>query len=291
MTSRRKLREMLNRGETVVAPGAYDPLGALVIRELGFPATYIGGYMSGAHLGIIEPVMTLTEQVEVARKVANAVDLAVICDADAGFGDPIHVMRCVKLFEEAGAAAIHIEDKVYPERASYFRGLEHIIPLDQFLDKIRFALQARRDKDFLIIGRTDAFKAVEGGRDEMVRRGLALKESGVDAIVPRGAYGREDLAFFRKAVPGIPLMMWASGTDISVQEYAKLGYQILCYAMMPILGTVGAVWDNLQSLKETGLIPAGSERMRELRDRMENLIGLPEYYRLEMETTEKGSRE
>ena len=169
---RSSLRARLQRGETIAAPGAYDPLSARVVQALGFAAVYTGGYMTGAHTSITEPLLTLTEQVEVAQKVAHAVDLPVITDAGAGYGDPLHVMRCVREFEAAGIAGIHIEDQVYPKRASYHKGLEHIVPLQEFVERMSYALKARRDPDFLIIGRTDAFSAVEGSREELVRRGL-----------------------------------------------------------------------------------------------------------------------
>jgi 2-methylisocitrate lyase-like PEP mutase family enzyme len=286
---RNGLRARLQRGETIVAPGAYDPLLARVVQALGFPAVYTGGYMTGAHTSITEPLLTLTEQVEVARKVAHAVDLPVLADAGAGYGDPLHVMRCVREFETAGIAGIHIEDQVYPKRASYHKGLEHIVPLQEFVERMTYALQARRDPDFLIIGRTDAFSAVEGGREELVRRGLTLKELGVDAVMPRGVRAREDMAFFRKEVPGVPLLVIAGADDISVQEYADLGYQIIIYATTPAVVAAYAVTETYQHLKDTGLLNINAQRVAELRRRVEELISLPEYYEVEAATTEKGS--
>jgi 2-methylisocitrate lyase-like PEP mutase family enzyme len=286
---RGSLRARLQRGETIAAPGAYDPLSARVVQALGFAAVYTGGYMTGAHTSITEPLLTLTEQVEVAQKVARAVDLPVITDAGAGYGDPLHVMRCVREFEAAGIAGIHIEDQVYPKRASYHKGLEHIVPLQEFVERMSYALKARRDPDFLIIGRTDAFSAVEGSREELVRRGLTLKELGVDAIMPRGVRAREDLAFFRKEVPGVPLVVIAGADDISVQEYADLGYQIMIYATTPAIVSANALMETYQHLKDTGLLNITAQRVAELRRRVEELISLPEYYEVEAATTEKGS--
>jgi methylisocitrate lyase len=284
-----RLRAKLQRGETIVAPGAYDPLSARVVQALGFAAVYTGGYMTGAHTSITEPLLTLTEQVEVAQKVARAVDLPVIADAGAGYGDPLHVMRCVREFEAAGIAGIHIEDQVYPKRASYHKGLEHIVPLQEFVERMRYALQARRDPDFLIVGRTDAFSAVEGSREELVRRGMTLKDLGVDAVMPRGVRAREDLAFFRKEVPGVPLLVIAGADDISVQEYADLGYQIIIYATTPAVVAAHALLETYQHLKDTGLLNIDAQRVAELRRRVEDLISLPEYYEVEAATTEKGS--
>jgi 2-methylisocitrate lyase-like PEP mutase family enzyme len=286
---RSSLRARLQRGETIVAPGAYDPLSARVVQALGFPAVYTGGYMTGAHTSITEPLLTLTEQVEVARKVAHAVDLPVLADAGAGYGDPLHVMRCVREFEAAGIAGIHIEDQVYPKRASYHKGLEHIVPLQEFVERMTYALKARRDPDFLIIGRTDAFSAVEGSREELVRRGLTLKELGIDAVMPRGVRAREDLAFFHKEVPGVPLLAIAGADDISVHEYADLGYQIIIYATTPAVVAAHALMEAYQHLKDTGRLNINAQRVAELRRRVEELISLPEYYEVEAATTEKGS--
>ncbi len=288
MTSpRSRLREKLSRGETIVAPGAYDAIGGRVIQELGFPAVYTGGYMSGAHLAVSEPLMTMTEQIEVARRVAVAVDLSVIVDGGAGYGDAVHTARAVRAYEDAGLGGMHIEDQVYPKRASYHKGLEHIIPADEFLDKMRYALEARRDPDFLVIGRTDAFSAVEGSMDEAISRGRALRDLGVDAVMPRGVRNRQDLATFREGVPDVPLLVIAGADDISVQEYAGLGYQIVIYATTPIIAATFALLDVYEHLRDTGLTGLSAEEVAVKRKRVEELIGLPEYYRIEAETTER----
>ena len=288
MTSLRSdLRARLNRGETIVAPGAYDPISARIVETLGFPAVYTGGYISGAHLAVTEPLMTMTEQVEVARRVARAVDLPVIADAGAGYGDPVHTMHSVRTYEDAGLAGMHIEDQVFPKRASYHMGLEHITPMDEFLEKMRYALQARRDPDFLIIGRTDAFSAVEGSMEEATRRGNALRDLGVDVAMPRGVRDREDLAVFRKEVPDVPLLVIAGADDISVQEYSDLGYQIIIYATTSIVAGATAIMDTYRNLKDTGLTGISAQEVAQRRNKIEELISLPEYYRVEAETTEK----
>ena len=209
MSARSDLKQKLQAGQPIVAPGAYDPISARLVQSLGFDTIYTGGYMSGAHLAVTEPLMTMTEQVEVAARVARSMPLPVITDAGAGYGDPVHAMHTVRTFEGAGIAGIHIEDQVFPKRASYHAGLEHIIPLDEFLEKMKYALQARTDPEFLIIGRTDAFSAVEGDMDEAIRRGNALRDLGVDVVMPRGVRQREDLDTYRKGVPGVPLLVIA----------------------------------------------------------------------------------
>jgi methylisocitrate lyase len=196
-------------------------------------------------------------------------------------------MRCVREFEAAGIAGIHIEDQVYPKRASYHKGLEHIVPLAEFQERLTYALRARQDADFLLIGRTDAFSATEGSRDELVRRGNFLRDLGVDAVLPRGVRQKADLAFFRQAVPDVPLMVIAGADDISVQEYADLGYQIIIYATTPIVITVNALLAAYQQLKDTGLLNLSARQVADIRTQLEALIDLPAYYQIEAETTER----
>lgn len=287
MSVRSDLKSRLVAGRTIVAPGAYDPVSARVVQALGFDTVYTGGYMSGAHLAVSEPLMTMTEQAEVAAKVARAVNLPVICDAGAGYGDPVHTMRCVRVFEAAGISGIHIEDQVYPKRASYHAGLEHVIPAEEFMEKMKYALQARTDPDFLIIGRTDAFTAVEGNMEEAIHRGLALRDLGVDVVMPRGVRQKPDLETYRKGVPNVPLLVIAGTDDISVQEYEDLGYQVIIYATTPIIAAVNGIRQVYQSLKDTGRIGISPGRVVEMRREVEELISLPEFQQVEAETTER----
>ncbi len=287
MSVRTDLRARLNAGEPIVAPGAYDPITARLVQSLGFDTIYCGGYISGAHLAVTEPLMTMTEQISVGEKVARAVALPVICDADAGYGEPVHAMHTVRSFEAAGIAAIHIEDQFFPKRASYHAGLEHVIPLDEFLQKIGYALQARRDPDFMIIGRTDAFSAVEGDMNEAIRRGNALRDLGVDMVMPRGVRQREDLDTFRKGVPDVPLIVIAGADDITVQEYHDLGCQAIIYATSSIIAAVDGVRRIYQSLRDTGHIGINAPQVAQMRAEVEALISLPEYQQVEAETTER----
>jgi methylisocitrate lyase len=287
MSARSDLRNRLTSGQPIVAPGAYDPISARLIQSLGFDTVYTGGYMSGAHLAVTEPLMTLTEQVDVAARVAKSVSLPVICDADAGYGEPVHAMHTVRTFEAAGIAAIHIEDQFFPKRASYHAGLEHVIPGDEFLVKMKYALQARADPDFIIIGRTDAFSAVEGDMNEAIRRGNALRDLGVDVIMPRGVRQKGDLDTYRKGVRDVPLLVIAGADDITVQEYTDLGYQIMIYATTPIIAAVDGFRRVYQSLRDTGHIGIDEAQVRVMRDEVEALISLPEYQQVEAQTTER----
>ena len=287
MTVRTDLRAALNSGKQIVAPGAYDPISARLVQSLGFDTIYTGGYMTGAHLAVTEPLMTMTEQLAVAEKVVRAVPLPVICDADAGYGEPVHAMHTVRSFEAAGVAGIHIEDQFFPKRASYHAGLEHVIPSEEVLQKISYALQARRDPDFLIIGRTDAFTAVEGDMDEAIRRGNPLKDLGVDMVMPRGVRQPEDHDTYRKGVPDVPLLVIAGADDISVQEYQNLGYQCVIYATSPIMAAVDGYRRIYTSLRDTGHLGINAPQVQQMRSEVEALISLPEYQQVEAETTER----
>ena len=287
MSVRSDLKAKIQSGEQIVAPGAYDPITARLVQSLGFKAVYCGGYISGAHLAVTEPLMTMTEQLSVAEKVVKAVPLPVICDADAGYGEPVHAMHTVRSFEKSGLAGIHIEDQFFPKRASYHAGLEHVIPMDEFLQKIGYALRARTDPDFLIVGRTDAFTAVEGDMAEAIRRGNALKDLGVDLVMPRGVRSREDLATFRQGVPDIPLMVITGADDLTVDEYRDLGCQFLIYATSSIIAAVDGVRRIYESLRDTGHIGINASQVAEMRAEVEALISLPEYQQVEAETTER----
>jgi 2-methylisocitrate lyase-like PEP mutase family enzyme len=293
VNERRMLKERLARGETVLAPGAYDPLTARIVEAHGFPAAFVGGFITGAHLACSEPLVTMTEQVEVARKIVDAVSIPVICDAGAGFGEPLHTARTVEQFEAAGVAAIHIEDQIYPKRISYFRELERVTALHEFILKLEWALKTRNDSNFLIIGRTDAFTAQNGGREETVKRGLAIRDVGADLLMVRGISTREELEFFRAAVPDIRMLVIAGAkwVDLTADEYAKLGYQLVIYATSPATSAAGAVWDNYETLKNTGRLgtPGGGDEYYRQRRIVEKLVGFERFMAIENATTERGT--
>ena len=289
VSPREQLRRTLSAGELIVAPGVHDPLLGRIIQRMKFKACYVGGWMTGAHLTTTEPLTTLTEQVEVAGKIARAVDIPVICDADAGFGDPIQVIRTVREFEDAGIAAIHIEDQVYPKRVSYHRGLEHVVPFEEFLTKIRYALDARRDPDFMIIGRTDAGTAVGGSWAEAVRRVKALEELGVDMVMPM-TRTVEEMRTFRELYPNPqrPLLTTAYFNGPTVNELHALGFQAMIYPLATIVASVDAVLRLYAGLNETGNLSFDQQQALEVREEIKAAIDMPFYYQIEDATTERG---
>jgi methylisocitrate lyase len=282
----RKLRDLMATGETILLPGAHDPLMGRIVERLGFKACCSAGWMTGAHLTTPEPVMTMTEQVDASGKVARAVDIPVKSDAGAGYGDPIHVIRAVQEFERAGIAAIQIEDQVFPKRASYHRGLEHVTDLDEFLRKIDFAMNARED-DMVVFARTDAGNAVGGSWKEAARRVKALKELGVDAVLPM-ARTRAKMEQFRQEYPDNDIVMEAPAyfNSMHPNEIREYGYQIISYPLATIVASVAGVTEMLKGLLESGVAAYDAEKARAVREEVENAIGLPEFWEIERQTVE-----
>lgn len=286
MSVRTELRRMLQSGEMIVAPGGYDALTTKIIEHLGFRAAYMGGWMTGAHLCTTEPLTTLTEQVANASWSVRAINIPLIVDAGAGFGDAVHTTRTVREFEYAGVAAIHIEDQVYPKRMHYHKGIEHVIPLEEFTGKMKAALSARVDKDFLVIARTDGRWAEGGSFEEVVRRGRACAETGVDVLMPMLRDPKE-MEQYRKAVPDTPLLALTGFNGLSVKEIESLGYQIILYPGPPILAASHAILSVYRELKETGRIQFDEQVAASTRAVVQDILNFERLYEIERATTEK----
>jgi methylisocitrate lyase len=291
MEQRKALRRMLKAGETVVAPCGFDPLSMRIVEHLGFKAAYLGGWVMGAASCSSEPFLSLSEVTELAGRCAKAVNIPLIVDADAGWGDPVHTMHTVQEFEYAGAAAIHIEDQVYPKRLHYHRFVRHVIPLEEFEEKIRMALRARTDPDFLIIARTDVRHAVDGSFEETVRRVRRLAELGVDAIMPR-LRDFQEMETLRREVPEVVLVSGIGSPTtpmygVPFQRLASLGYNLIIVPVFPYLIALGAFLEAYKGLRDKGTLDYDPSRLNEVRELVEHLLRFPEYWRVEEETTER----
>src|ERR1700693_3642896 len=133
------LRAYLKARTFLHMPSVYDPLGARLVEQAGFEAAYVGGYVTGGSLAITEPLLTMTEQVDVAEAVASRIDIPVVVDAGAGFGEPLHTMRTIREFIRTGIAGVHLEDQFFPKRAHYHKYHVHSVPTLEFVTKIKFA--------------------------------------------------------------------------------------------------------------------------------------------------------
>src|ERR1700719_1626339 len=182
MRNTTRLRDLLAGPDLIVAPGAYDALSARLIAQAGFPAVYMTGFGTAASV-LGQPdvgLLTMSEMVGRASALASVIgDIPLIADADTGYGNPINVRRTIREYERAGVAGLHIEDQVWPKKCGHMEG-KQVIPMDEMVQKVRAAVDARQDPDFVIIARTDA-NAVYG-LDDAMRRGRAYREAGADIV-------------------------------------------------------------------------------------------------------------
>src|SRR5437899_1689839 len=188
-----RLRRALRKG--VVMPGAFNAATARLVDRAGFPAVYISGAgLANATAGVPDiGLLTLTEVAQLAGYIASAVQIPTLADADTGFGGPQNVARTIEEFERAGLAGMHLEDQTFPKRCGHLVG-KSLVDLEEMAEKLRAATRARRDKDFLIVARTDA-RAVEGLESAVLRAKSYLK-AGADAIFPEALQSAREFSEF-----------------------------------------------------------------------------------------------
>lgn len=264
MSMGRKLKDLLRERRYIFTPGITTPLHAMIVEKAGFDFVYVGGYdVSLTLLGLPDVgLITETEMVANAGHIARSVKLPVIADADTGYGNAINVIRAVENFEAAGVAGIHIEDQVSPKRCGHVAG-KTIIPMDEAVGKLRAALDARKDRDFVIIARTDAVAAQGGGLDEAIRRGKAYAEAGCDMVFSE--FPSTDMELPRRFAssmhedfPGLPLYFnFSSNLDwrkenVSFDDIAALGYKAMHTSLAGMRATLMATWDYAVDLKARG---------------------------------------
>lgn len=290
-TVTKRLRELLKRDGLLYMPSVYDPFGGRMVQQVGFDAAYVGGFVTGASRAVSEPLLTLTEQVETASAVARSIPLPVIADAGAAFGEPLHATRTVREFINGGIAGVHIEDQLYPKRAHYHKYVAHAIPEEEFADKIRWACKERDklDPDFVIIARTDTCRFE--GLDVAIRRMEIGAAEGADMglLFPTD----DETARAAPKRSPIPLVYVQSrgnrdGRPVySLQEMEDMGYAACIDAQLVLLAAVNGMRQALQEMKQSGVYSGFStEQNVELRQYVEDTIGLDEYYAIEEATVE-----
>jgi 2-methylisocitrate lyase-like PEP mutase family enzyme len=242
--------------KVVIAPGAYDGLSARLIAEAGFEAIYMtGGGSSASRLG--QPdlgLMTLTEMVANAAMMVECTELPVIADADTGYGNALNVIRTVREYERAGVAAIHLEDQVLPKRCGFLSG-KQLVPIGEFVQKIKAAVDSRRDPDFIIIARTDA-RTVYGFEEAITRANLCI-EAGADMAFVEAPMSFEELREIPRRVKG-PCLSNVVGPasktpPITTTELQKMGYKIGIYPALCVGPVLYAIRKALRVLKEEGI--------------------------------------
>jgi methylisocitrate lyase len=272
----RRLRNAWQR-QPIAIPGVFNALVARMAERLGHDAVYLSGGALSAAFGVPDVgLLTLSEFVNEARTIARATKLPLLCDADTGFGEALNVERTVQLFEEAGAAGIHLEDQELPKRCGHLSG-KSLVSAESMSAKIRAALAARRDPDFVIIARTDA-RGVHGFDDAVARAKLYL-QAGADAIFPEALESPEEFASFAKAVPA-PLLAnnteFGRSPNLTVEAFGALGYCMVLFPLTAFRSALRAARDTLADLKTLG---HQRDRLTQMLTRAElyDLLGYKDY--------------
>ena len=218
---RSRLRELLAGPEMIVAPFVFDCLQAKLAAAAGFDAVYMTGFGTAAARGYPDlGLLTMSEMVANARAISNSVNVPVICDADTGYGNPLNVWRTVREYEDAGAAALHIEDQVFPKRCGFLAG-KQVIKMDEMVPKVRAACDARRDRNLVIIARTDALQP--NGWDDVVLRARAYRAAGADLIFVDGIKTLDDLKRYAEKLGDLPLIY--NGDLLPTRRTEKISLQ------------------------------------------------------------------
>lgn len=273
------LRDLMKNG-LVAAPGVYNALSAKMVEDAGFEAIYMTGFGTAAINRALPDIglLTMTEMLDVVRAITSAVEIPLIADGDTGYGNPLNVVRTIQEYEKAGAAAIHLEDQIWPKRCGHMEG-KQVIPVDDMAAKIRAAVDARQDDDFLIIARTDAL-AVEGW-SPAIDRLHAYAEAGADVVFMDG----QDSDDHVKNLPGLfdkPSMinMGPLTPAHSVKELEDIGYRLAVFPAACLGPVVLALKKALQEFKASGNAPDLGGYLEVFAD-FNRFLGVPRYRELE----------
>lgn len=277
MRATKRFRQLLNEPGIITAPGAYDCLTAAIIAQTGFPAVYMtGAGTSVARIGYPDLALaTATEMLANAAAIAGAVEVPVIADADTGYGGTMNVRRTIREYERTGVAAVHIEDQQFPKRCGHLED-KRVVPIDEMVQKIRAAVDARTDDDFTIIVRTDALAVT--GWDDTMRRCDAFTEAGADALFVEAIRSAEEAAEVveRTSVPLLYNFVETGKSPLlNVSELERLGFKMVIFpgsAFMSVAYTVGKL---MAELKAKGTTASLVDQMTPLTDAFE-LMGLTE---------------
>lgn len=261
---RADLRQKLASGRLLRFPGSYSPMVSMLIEQKGFDGVYISGAVLSNDLGLPDIGMTtLTEVAQRGRQIARTTELPSIIDIDTGFGEPMSAARTVQEMEEMGLAGCHLEDQENPKRCGHLDN-KNIVPREVMVKKVRAAAQAKRDKNFLIIARTDA-RASEG-LDAAIARAQAYVDAGAEMIFPEALQDEKEFEAFRKAIK-VPLLAnmteFGKSRLLNYDTLSRLGYNVVIYPVTTVRLAMKAVEDGLDHIMKTG-------SQEEILDRMQH---------------------
>jgi 2-methylisocitrate lyase-like PEP mutase family enzyme len=250
------LRELLRAPQMLVAPGAYDGIGARLIEQAGFAAAYMTGAGTSMARGYPDfGLLSMSEMVDNAGAMARSIAIPLIADADTGFGNELNVTRTVREYEARGVAGIHLEDQVHPKRCGHLSGKE-IVSREEFVSKIRAAVEARSENGLVIIARTDARAVV--GLDEAIWRGNAALAAGADVVFVEAVESLEEAAAVPTRVKGPCLLNVVPGGKsplLDLREAARMGYKLVILPGVMFQATISAGDEVLKSIKATLKVP------------------------------------
>lgn len=277
-----QLRRLLQRKDILVAPGAHDVLTAKIIEKVGFEAVYLTGYgQAASHLGTPDVgLLTMTEMVARVRNFVCALDIPVIADGDTGFGNAVNVMRTVREYEAAGAAAIQLEDQVAPKKCGHMTGRQ-VVAADEMVGKIKAAAAARQDPDLVIIARTDS--RTSRGIEEAISRGKAYEAAGADVLFIESPESVEEMKQITSSfsIPVLANMVEGGRTPMcNVQELQKLGYDLVIFPTASTYITAQAIFSAMTELKNAGTTEHIMDRMIPFAQ-FNEFVGLPAIRELE----------
>jgi 2,3-dimethylmalate lyase len=271
------LKQLIVDKEILVMPGAFDALSARIVEQAGFKATTLGGYPTSA-VRLARPdvsLLTLTEMVDHTRYICDAIDIPFLVDGDTGHGNVTNVIRTVRQFEKAGAAGLFIEDQVFPKRCGHMEG-KQVIPVDEMIVKLKAAVDARTDQDFVIMARTDALAVY--GIDEAIERGNRYREAGADLIFIEAPPSVEEMRRINREVdaPTNANMVEGGKTPMmSAKELEEIGYAVATFPLSALYAMAWAVRWVMRELSSTGTTKGCFERMT-LFNEFNQLVGLQE---------------
>jgi methylisocitrate lyase len=264
---RAKLRERLAAGGFLQFPGAFNPLSAELIARHGFDGVYVSGAVLSADLGLPDiGLTTLTEVATRTRQIARVTELPVLADADTGFGEPMNVARTVQELEDSGLAALHIEDQVNPKRCGHLDG-KQVVDESTATQRIRAAVDARRDPNLLIVARTD-IRAVDG-LDAVIERAKRLVDAGADAIFPEALVSLAEFAAVRSAVE-VPMLAnmteFGKSELFTASQLCDVGVNLVIWPVSLLRMAMGAAERALETLAAEGSLVSQLSQMQHRRD-------------------------
>jgi len=278
----KNLKSMLKSKKPLVIPGVYDALGAKIAQKVGFDAMFQTGYGTSATLfGMPDfGFIGATETVDNARRICRAVSVPVIVDADTGYGNALSVWKLVKELESAGAGGIFLEDQKWPKRCGHMQGKE-IVPQEEYTEKLSAAIDARENKDFIIVARTDA-RATDG-LDEAIERGKQNKKTGADAIFVEAPRSLDEMKRIGKEInaPLVANMIEGGATPLSSAETLnKIGFKIILYPLSVLYANTFATMNILKELKKSGETTKYKQKVVNF-DQFNDLVELAKFRKME----------